>query len=272
MRALLVPDPLLKRVQVNLLHHVLDGFSVSSSAMAYHKGASVVKNARAHAGKPTVLKLDIRDFFGSITFPMVLKSAFSSCYFPPPVGTMLTALCCFKDCLPQGAPTSPAISNLVMRPFDIYMEGWCAERGVAYTRYCDDLTFSGEFAAAAVRWKAYGFLRAMGFEPNLGKERVVGAGSRQMVTGLVVNEKPQVPRDIRRRLRQEVHYCELYGPEGHLRRMGDRRYLPDGEEGLRAYLRSLLGRISYVAYVNPEDRGFREAEGRIRALLAGMGP
>ena len=121
-RTLLVPDPLLKNVQRNLLHHVLDGFTVSDSAAAYRKGASVAANAGMHQGRKIVMKMDIEDFFGSITFPMVLHHAFPAAYFPPPVGAMLAALCCCHDRLPQGAPASPAVSNLVMKPFDEYMD------------------------------------------------------------------------------------------------------------------------------------------------------
>lgn len=80
-RTLLVPDPLLKNVQRNLLHHVLDGFTVSDSAAAYRKGASVAANAGKHQGRKIVMKMDIEDFFGSITFPMVLHHAFPAAYF-----------------------------------------------------------------------------------------------------------------------------------------------------------------------------------------------
>ena len=152
-RTLLVPDPLLKNVQRNLLHHVLDGFTVSDSAAAYRKGASVAANAGKHQGRMIVMKMDIEDFFGSITFPMVLHHAFPAAYFPPAVGVMLASLCCCHDRLPQGAPTSPAISNLVMKPFDEYMEAWCGEREIVYSRYCDDMTFSGVFDGSEVKGK-----------------------------------------------------------------------------------------------------------------------
>lgn len=266
-RTLLVPDGLLKKVQKNILRHVLDGRGIALSAAAYHKGASVLSNAAVHAGKPLILKLDIEDFFGSITFPMVLKSAFPGQYFPPPVGVLLTSLCCYRDCLPQGAPTSPAISNLVMRPFDEYMEGWCEERDITYSRYCDDMTFSGNFDAGLVRRKVYGYLRAMGFEPNKKKTKVLPRGNRQLVTGLVVNEKPQVPKDYRRKLRQEVYYCEKFGARQHLENTGAEDYLACGQEGVIRYLRSLLGKIDYVLSANREDWWFLDARAKVRQAL-----
>ena len=130
-RRLDVPDPLLMQVQKNILHHILDGFSVSEAASAYQKNVSAVQAAALHRGKKLVLKLDIRDFFGSITFPLVLGRGFPAAYFPQEVRTLLASLCCFHQHLPQGAPTSPALSNLVMKPFDAHMLAWCGERGSA---------------------------------------------------------------------------------------------------------------------------------------------
>ena len=265
---LLVPDPLLKNVQRNLLHHVLDGFTVSDSAAAYRKGASVAANAGMHQGRKIVMKMDIEDFFGSITFPMVLHHAFPAAYFPPAVGVMLASLCCCHDRLPQGAPTSPAISNLVMKPFDEYMEAWCGEREIVYSRYCDDMTFSGVFDGSEVKGKVYGFLRSMGFEPNLRKTRILTRGTRQVVTGLVVNERVRVPAPYRRGLRQEIYYCMKYGAKEHLTRTGRQAYLNDGDEGTRRYLESLLGKTAYVLLASGDgDAWFREAQVRLREML-----
>lgn len=258
-RHILAPDPVLKTIQRNILHHVLEGLEVSPCAMAYRKGASVRLNAACHMDKQVVLKLDIKDFFGSITFPMVHRGAFNSRYFPVPVGTLLTSLCCCQDRLPQGSPASAAISNLVMKPFDTYMEGWCRDRGIVYTRYCDDMTFSGDFRVSAVYGKVNGFLGAMGFELNQSKTKVLTRHVRQTVTGMVVNDKVQVPLPYRRALRQEVYYCLKYGVKEHLRHRGETAYLAMGEEGELRYLQSLCGRIGFVLSADPEDKWFREA-------------
>lgn len=132
--------------------------------------------------------------------------------------------------------------------------------GIAYSRYCDDLTFSGKFDTREVRKKAYGFLRAMGFVPNRKKEQVLSRHTRQTVTGLVVNEKAQTSEIYRRKLRQELHYCRQFGAEDHLRRKRDQEYLPDGEAGILRYLQSLLGRVNYVLETRPEDAWFKEAK------------
>lgn len=268
-RRLLVPDRFLMKIQKNILHNILDQLPVSPRATAYHKGGGILTNARFHVGAEQILKLDIKDFFEHILFYHVYESAFPTVYFPPSVGTLLTYLCCYQDYLPQGAPTSAAISNLVMKPFDTYMASWCGERGICYSRYCDDMTFSGEFEAGEVIRKVSGFLRSMGFELNREKTKVVTCHQRQQVTGIVVNEKPQVTRDYRRRLKQELYYCEKFGLRGHLEAVGDTRFLSLGDAGGEQYRLSLLGRVNYVLHVNPEDKYFLEARRKLKNSLLG---
>lgn len=269
-RCLQVPDRLLKKIQRNILHHILEQMPVSCYATAYHKGAGTLVNARAHTGAGQILKLDIKDFFGHILFYHVYRNAFPTIYFPPSVGTLLTHLCCYRDCLPQGAPTSSAISNLVMKPFDTYMGSWCEERGIRYSRYCDDMTFSGSFDAETVIKKVRGFLKSMGFELNRKKIVVAARHQRQVVTGIVVNEKPQVATDYRRRLRQEIYYCERFGLQSHLESVRDTRFLPLGEAGLLKYWLSLLGRVNYILHVNPDDTYFVQARRRLMGMKPGM--
>lgn len=265
-RHLLVPDRLLMKVQRNILHRVLEQMPISPYATAYHKGGGILANAAIHTGNRKILKLDLKDFFEQILFYHVYSYAFPTIYFPPSVGTLLTYLCCYQDYLPQGAPTSAAISNLVMKPFDTYMGFWCGEQGIRYSRYCDDMTFSGDFDEAVVIRKAGGFLKTLGFALNEKKTRVVTCHQRQVVTGLVVNQKPQVTREYRRRLRQELHYCERFGIRSHLERIHDARYLPSGEAGIQRYWLSLLGRVHYILHINPQDAGFLEAKRRLLRL------
>lgn len=153
-------------------------------------------------------------------------------------------LCYYNEGLPQGAPSSPAISNLILRDFDRTVGSWCAQRDIAYTRYCDDLTFSGSFDAGELQAFVQAELRRQGFFLNPRKTRLLPAGGRQIVTGLTVNQHPAVPPRLRRELRQELYYCRRYGVAEHLARTG-RDLSP------RAYLQSLLGRVSYVLQIEP---------------------
>lgn len=261
-RKLCIPDTLLKLVQRNILHHILDLLPVSSYATAYRKGVTIVSNVSCHSQKEKILKLDIHDFFGSIPFILVYQSVFHSDRFPSSVGTLLTHLCCYNGCLPQGAPASAAISNLVMKPFDEYMGKWCGERGITYTRYCDDMTFSGSFEAYKVKNKVRSFLRVIGFELNEKKTKLLLAGQRQSVTGVVVNEKPQVSKEYRTKLRQEVYYCLKFGTESHLAHMNPQD--SGTKESAERYLQRLRGKINFVLQVNPQDEYFKAARERLR--------
>lgn len=264
-RLLLAPDPLLKKIQKNILRNILEPIPVSPYATAYHKGADVISNAAAHLGQKQLLKLDIEDFFGSIMFSMVRRSAFQDIYFPPAASTLLTYLCCYNDALPQGAPTSPAISNLVMKPFDSHIGEWCSARGIIYTRYCDDMTFSGDFDVNALKNKVRNFLQALGFSLNHQKTKLVTRHHRQSVTGIVVNRKLQVSRDYRKQLRQEIYFCQKFGVVSHLKRIN--HSLEEGD--IERYLQQLQGKINFLLQVNPADQPFQRAQLDIKQMIKG---
>lgn len=258
-RNLLVPDALLRTIQKNILRHVLNGLSVADAAKAYKPHVSPVDNALPHVGAAQIVKLDIKNFFDHITYPLIYQYAFPAEYFPPAVRTILTAFCCYYDYLPQGAPTSPAISNLVMKSFDAYMTWWCQERGLQYTRYCDDMIFSGDCVEKELINKVRSYLQAMGFQLNNRKTRILKGSCRKTVTGIVVNEFPQVSRNYRRQLRAEVHYCQRYGVQEHLKRLGKKEWMTAEGPDAERYLRHLLGKTDYVLHVNPQDKYFSEA-------------
>ena len=269
-RHLLVPKPHLKIIQKNILHTLLDQMVISPYAMAYHKGGGIIPNASVHTGQKQILKLDIKDFFGNIIFPMVYKCAFPYRYYPPSVSTLLTSLCCYKDYLPQGSPTSAAISNLVMRPFDDYMGQWAGKQGIKYTRYCDDMTFSGDFNAHNVINKVRSYLQVMGFTLNEKKTKILTRDKKQYVTGIIVNTKPQVSRQYRKELRQEIYYCRKFGAASHLAHVHDETYLPLGISGIEKYLMVLLGKVNFILQVNPQDKEFQEAKIQLFKLIKAL--
>lgn len=260
LRRLFAPDPLLKKVQKNILHNILNQMPVSPCATAYQKGTGIIANAALHTEKKYLLKLDIENFFGTISFPMVYRHAFPGVLFPPAVRTLLTSLCCYEDYLPQGAPTSAAISNLVMKPFDEYIGKWCSRQEITYSRYCDDMTFSGEFDRHTVKNKVQHFLQAMGFSLNEKKTKWLTQHKRQSVTGIIVNQKIQVPAEYRKAVRKEIYYCRKYGVISHLTQLNDLTYLPAGQQGVSNYLAVLLGKVNFILQVNAGDGYFQEAK------------
>lgn len=258
-RCLSVPDSTLENIQRIILKRILNQISISKYSTAYHKGAKLTDNAAPHVGKRFILKMDLTDFFSSIRFDKVYSCAFNANYFPKQIGVMLTALCCKDDVLPQGAPTSPAISNIVMKNFDDNFGAWCEKRGFSYTRYCDDITVSGNTSLYPAYRKAKAWLENMSFEINERKTRFITNASRQTVTGLTVNEKVSVPSDYKRKLRQEVYYACKFGLESAILHKSLTEFMISGISDTFKYFSYLIGKINYVLSVEPENAYFQNA-------------
>ena len=245
-RNLSVPDEVLKSIQKRISEVLLIHMPVSRYAKAYRFGSSPLRNAKHHVGKQIVLKLDILHFIDSIRYSTVKDKVFPEEIYAEPLRILLTMLCYHKDALPQGAPSSPAITNIILYEFDEQIGQWCREREIAYTRYCDDMTFSGDFDPAKVIRFVGLELKKMGFLLNEQKTRIQRPSQQQTVTGIVVNEKLSIPADYCRKLRQELYYCRKFGIQEHLSRIG----LEISED---TYRMQLVGKVNYVLQVHPRD-------------------
>jgi len=263
-RLLASPHAKLRRAQSWILHHVLAPAPHSEEAHGFVSGRSTVTNALPHVGQGIVVNLDLAEFFWSITFPRV-RGLFESFGYSPAAATILALLCtesprtpmdldgkrywvAAKDrALPQGACTSPAISNLVARKLDRRLAGMSAKMGWKYTRYADDLTFSAgrahEKEVGRLLACARHILEEEGFRLNPKKGRVQRRGGRQEVTGIVVNDKPGIAREEVRRLRAILHAAKTTGLAAQNR---------EGRENFEAWVR---GKIAYVAMVDRAKGG-----------------
>ena len=259
-RVLSVPDEALKRVQRAIADKLLAYESISVYAKAYKVGGGVRKNAVYHVGKEKLLKLDIHHFFDSIHYSTVKDKVFPSEKYAEPIRILLSLLCYRGDALPQGAPTSPVISNIIMREFDEEIGTWCRERGISYTRYCDDMTFSGSFDENEVTAKVVEALKPLGLLLNPKKTRCLAGDERKTVTGVVVNEKLNTTKEYRREIRQALYFCRRFGVAEHLRRKGD-------ERSAHTYLQSLLGRVNYVLQITPDNAEFKAYKQELLALI-----
>lgn len=266
-RQLSVPSRDLRGFQNKIKRQILEQLPVSAYAKAYAKGSTLSANALPHVGKRYLLKLDVAGFFDSITFEQVYTAAFHTGYFPKQIGVLLTSLCCLNNTLPQGACTSPVLSNLIMRNFDNSMGSWCKKRGISYTRYCDDLTFSSNRPLFPVYQKARSMLQEMGFELNETKTRFVTNVNRQSVTGLTVNEKVSVSVDYKRKLRQETYYVLKFGAAGHILRTQTDEFLNGTEPDEKRYLQHLCGKLRFVLQIEPENRWFQNTVKQIEQYL-----
>ncbi len=263
-RKLCAPKSNLKLIQQRILKCFLAKMPVSQYATAYIKGKTLCENANPHTNKKYLLKMDICDFFGSIHFDRVHSTVFNTRLFPKQIGVVLTKLCCRDDALPQGAPTSPALSNLVMKRFDDYIGSWCKARGISYTRYCDDMTFSADKPLYSVYAKVKMALEDMGFEINTKKTRFVSACARQSVTGLTVNDHVAVSRDYKRELRKEVHYVLKFGLAQNIMNGDKVDFVKNCTPDTATYYNNLVGRINFVLQIEPENRWFKNALRELR--------
>ena len=252
-RELSVPDDFLKAVQTKIAQNLLAYERISPYATAYRPGGSPLRNAQPHVGKETLLKMDIRHFFDHIYYPMVKAKVFTADKYCESNRVLLSLLCVHRDALPQGAPTSPVISNIIMRDFDDTVGNWCKGRNIAYTRYCDDMTFSGDFDPKEVKAFVKEQLKKTGFFANDKKTVVARTGQQKNVTGIVVNERVSVSAAYRKKLRQELYYCKTYGVYSHMQHVR-----ADVTEDI--FLRQLLGRVNYVLSADPlneEMQGYK---------------
>lgn len=249
-RKLSVPDLILKRVQKSIADNILSQYPISRYAKAYKAGSNVQQNAQPHVGKKKILKLDIEDFFDHILYSQVKDIVFYKEKFSEPIRILLTMLCYYKESLPQGAPTSPAITNIIMYDFDEKVGAFCNEKSIAYTRYCDDMTFSGDFDEREVIDFVKVELYKLGLFLKNRKTVVVPASKRQTVTGIVVNEKINITKEYKKKIRQEMYYMQKFGLDEHLNKLG----ISDK----RGYVLSLKGRITFVLQTIPNNYEFVE--------------
>jgi retron-type reverse transcriptase len=215
-RRLLVPDGRLKSMQRRILKRLLNRLRPHPAATGFEKGISIVHNALPHVGKRVVIKMDIIDFFPS-TSAARLEAYFRRIGWNAESAALLTRLCTHEGGLPQGAPTSPRLANLVNWLLDSRIERWVKGRKGTYTRYADDITISFpkdyprkvRGVIQKVRWVA----RGLGYEVHTRKKlRILRPHQQQRVTGLVVNQKVQLPRKLRRRLRAMEHHLKVGRP------------------------------------------------------------
>jgi retron-type reverse transcriptase len=205
------PRTYLKVIQWWILDNILEPLSASDNAFGIVRGRSIVDNARFHLGSRHFLNVDIKSFFDTVSKEKVVE-VFTKVGYGDQTADTLAGLCCLNGCLPQGAPTSPAIGNQVLRPLDIHLASMAEARGLKYSRYADDLTFSSRaFIPHELLEEVERAVKDVGFSLKGEKTRWLGPGARTEVTGLVVKEFVQPPLHWRKRQRAALHRLAAKG-------------------------------------------------------------
>ncbi len=259
-RPIWAPHKQLKAAQRWILRNIVERLPVHGAAHGFLPGRSIASNAAQHSGARIIVKVDLKDFFPTVTLPRV-KGVFRKAGYREQIATLLALLCTEAPreivehegrtyylslgprCLPQGAPTSPGLTNTLCLRLDRRLQGLASKLGWRYTRYADDLTFSlpnGHNGAPRVGTLLGAIARIAadeGFAIHPDKTRVSRKGGRQRVTGLVVNGdgSPRVPRTIKRQIRAAIHNLSKGKP------------LKEGET-----LSRIAGWVAYIHMTDPK--------------------
>lgn len=276
-RPILAPATSLKIIQQKLNQVLQAVYQTKPCVHGFVRNRSVLSNATGHQRRRYVLNIDLKDFFPSINFGRVRGMFMAVPYgLPDKAATVLAQICCFRNELPQGAPTSPIVSNMVCRRMDSHLQQLALRHRCYFTRYADDITFSTstrEFPQAVARFDPKGQLQVgpelvsvietNGFEINPDKVRLRTRYLRQEVTGLTVNEFPNVTRKYVRQIRAMLHAWARFGLEEAEREFHE-KYDAKHRRPARnpsAFAKVVRGKIEYLGHIR----------GRKDRVYAGLG-
>lgn len=270
MRRIIVPNDELKSVQRWVNKQILQAISPLDCVTGFVRGRSIVANAKIHENKKYILNVDVENFFESITIDRVEKLFYAMGY-KHEVALFFADLCTTtineryvrwklgeerakyfeslmhkaKPFLVQGAPTSPAIANLICYRMDKTLMKYAQRHGINYSRYADDITFSSDDIVCLPK---VGYIKRLlaeeHFVLNASKTKLRKEGMRQEVTGLLINERVRVPRTYKKDIYRHLHFCLKYGGLSHF------NHIKSSYNMSRDWL---LGRIFYVNAVEPEE-------------------
>ena len=244
-RQITAPYPALLECQRWINERILAHVPLHSAAHGFRSHRSIVSNARAHIGHQEMLKIDIKDFFPSITIRRVI-GVFKYLGYAQNIAFFLARLCCFRDHLPQGAATSPQLSNIIFYKSDLRLFHLAKSFDLIYTRYADDLAFSGEKVPSALGRYVEAILTEEGFSIREDKTKFSGRANRKILTGLLVTgTKLRVPLSFRRPITRDVYYIRKFGFMSHV----SKRKIKDP-----FYLDRLYGRLLFWKNIERDNK------------------
>lgn len=248
-RKIEVPYPKLMIVQYWIKEAILDRLKVTDEAHGFVPERSILSHVNLHKNSKFMLKIDIEDFFGSIKENWVINY-FQSIGYSSSLSVKFGKLLTNNGSLIQGSPTSPILSNLLFSKVDSALSKLAHKNSIIYSRYADDLCFSGEYVPVKLKRIVSKILLSHHFNVNA-KKTYYGKISGTTITGLkVIDNEVRVPRSFKREIRKEIYFIQKFGILGHLnkRRIRDDRYLE-----------ILRGKVNFWAFIEPEHNLPRKA-------------
>lgn len=249
-RTISAPYPTLLECQSWIYENILTKIKIHSSAHGFTFKKSIISNSKVHVGQNHFLKIDLKDFFPSITINQVI-TIFKSLGYTHKVSYYLASICCYGDVLPQGAPTSPMLSNIVAISLDKRLMNYSKKFNLKYTRYADDLAFSGNSIPVKHIDYITKIINDCGFIVNDKKTILQQEKRKRIVTGISIAEEViKVPREYKRKLKLEIHCIRKHGLLGHMRKHKIKN--PD-------YLQSIVGKIHFWLSIEPDNTYAKQA-------------
>jgi RNA-directed DNA polymerase len=256
LRNITEPLPALKSISRWIQKNITDKLLYSKAAKAYIKGTGIKDNARLHKGQEKILKMDIYDFFHCCTSRKVFD-ILQEIGYSRRVSGLISSVVTVDGGLSVGSPASPGLANYILYEFDRNILNFCRTHKVRYTRYSDDMTFSGSFDHKIIIDYVENTLKKYAFRINSNKTKIMLQNNLQIVTGIVVNRKLNVRRSERRRLLQEAYYIDKYGINEHIERKKITRPV---------YLDYIRAKIGYCLWISPRNQRLKLAAEELKNI------
>ncbi|MBB1140897.1 retron St85 family RNA-directed DNA polymerase [Myroides sp. WP-1] len=249
-RTILAPYPALMDMQNWIYKNILNDVKIHPCAQGFTNKKSIVTNAKIHINQKEFLKIDLENFFPTITINQVIN-VFKNLGYTHKVSFYLASICCYNKNLPQGAPTSPILSNIIALTLDKRLFALAQKFNLKYTRYADDLAFSGD----EINLKHIDYIKNIinecGFTLNEAKTVLQKNKNKRILTGIsIAGETVKVPKNYKRKLKQEVHFIRKFGILNYIRRNKIKN--PN-------YLYSILGKLNFWLSVEPKNEFAKKA-------------
>lgn len=225
---------------------ILSNININVSAFGFVPGKSIIDNASFHIGSEKLLSIDLKDFFPSIGYTRIYYIFYNICGYHSDVASSLAKIVMKDGGLPQGAPTSPILSNIACYKLDYRLQKLSEKLNIKYTRYADDIVFSGDINKIddKLLYTVGKIIEDEGFKINSSKTKFLDKSKRMEVTGLVINNgRVDIKKDYINKIRQELYYVKKYGLDDHLHK---------NKITNSNYKGHLKGKIMFVWSINKE--------------------
>jgi RNA-directed DNA polymerase len=242
-RTISMPYPTLLYIQRWIKDNILDKIIIHDSAHGFIKGRSVITNANVHVKNKTMLKMDISDFFPSINLKRVI-SIFRRLGYSNKISFYLAVLCTLDNSLPQGAATSPVISNIISNKLDNRLNKLATASNLTYSRYADDLVFSGKFISYKYISIIKKILKEEGFNVNNSKTRLITGNGKKIITGVSISTHSlKLPKSTKRIIRREGYYLSKY-PQRYINKIHEDPFFVD----------RIIGKYNFWLQIEPNNK------------------